>query len=105
MLSRKPTLCTLCLLILSHAACGTEAETAVLPNTDETTDAAAESTEVTYPAPEIEAVDCEGRELRIAVYDAGVDARIPYSELGSGEQDGEVLNDAIYDRNLKLAEK
>lgn len=105
MLIRKPTLCTLCLFILSLAACGAESEPAVLPNTDETTNAAAESTEVSYPAPEIEAVDCEGRELRVAVYDEGVDARIPYSELGSGEQNGEVLNDAIYDRNLKLAEK
>ena len=96
----------ICLIpALGLAACqNNDAIQTVTDNTD-SVDIVTESTEVTYPTPEIEAVDCEGRELRIAVYDAGVDARIPYSELGSGEQDGEVLNDAIYDRNLKLAEK
>ena len=106
MLSRKQVQSAVCLLvILSLASCQKDENEIVWVSDGSTTVDEVDSAEVSYPAPEIEAIDCEGRELRIAVCDLNIDARIPYSELGSEEQNADVFNDSMYTRNLKLSEK
>lgn len=54
--------------------------------------------------PGIEAIDCGGREYTILNRKCG-EYTFPYSEVLAEEQNGEIINDAVYERNIAIEEK
>ncbi len=88
------------LMTILLAACGSAGE---IPAAETTTGILSETTEVPieYPVPEM---DCEGAEFRIIVLRSGYWGQ-DYDDLWAEAADGDVLNDAVYNRNMKTEEK
>ena len=73
-------------------------------NTDTETIAEETTTVDTSPEPKLEAVDCGGREY--TVLSRMVDGYCyPYSEFLAEEQNGDVINDAVFQRNSYIEDK
>ncbi|MBR7185388.1 MAG: extracellular solute-binding protein [Clostridia bacterium] len=106
-------LLALLMLLPTLAACGdkTPGNTPVnTPNTtatptvsDTTAPVETEPAETEYPAPQIEAVDYTGKELRILVNEPR--AEFNYDEAVYTENSGDVINDAIFKRNTQIMDK
>lgn len=95
-------------VLLFLTACGgsvTPAETEATQATAATT-TATETTlpaETELPGPQIEAIDGGNTEFRVMV--RSLDKTFPISELSAAAPTGEVMNDAVYERNCFIEEK
>ncbi|MBQ7321799.1 MAG: hypothetical protein IJW99_06860 [Clostridia bacterium] len=118
----RTILLTLLACLLLFTACGKEAAEATTASPDGTTDPTAQTsdvgsdttaaTEETEPAetgpaaPEIAAIDGGQSEFRILGRKSGPDEYyLPFAEFKVDTQIGDVMNDAVYERNLFLEEK
>lgn len=73
-------------------------------NTDTETIAEETTTADTSPDPKLEPVDCGGKEYNILSRE--IDGyTFPYSEFYSEEQNGDIINDAVYERNRYIEDK
>jgi PBP1b-binding outer membrane lipoprotein LpoB len=105
--------------LLLFTACGKASAEFTTASPDATSDPAVQtsgvssdttaSTEVTEPAetgpaaPEIEAIDGQQSEFRILGRKSGSDEYyLPFAEFKVDTQIGDVMNDAVYERNLFL---
>ena len=89
------------------SACSNGADGGAI-DTGESVTAADETvqTETTVIAPNIKAIDCGGRDYTILNRKVTPNYNgHPYAEFSAEEETGEVLNDAVYKRNLYIEEK
>lgn len=96
----------LAVVLICAAGCGNVVSSDNQTNTDATSDTikpdTGKSDEIVPP--EIEAVDCGGADYTILCKSPG-GYTFPYSEFLAEEQNGETMNDAIYQRNIAIEEK
>lgn len=111
-MNKKRTLCIVLLVALHlFASCGKagadmSADTTTQATSATTTTAVEETTlpaETEIPAPEIEPIDGGNTEFRVMV--RSLDNTFPISELSADAPTGEVMNDAVYERNCFIEEK
>ena len=106
MRQNKRMIIALILLISLATGCGKEA---VLSDNNETTSVESDGTETsatTEPSidPGVEAVDLGGREYTILNRQHG-DYAFPYAEFQAEEENGDLVNDGVYKRNLAIEDK
>ncbi len=86
--------------------CGDEtggAEVTAAPEVTDIAETAAEPETTAMTEPELPPADFEGYEFRFVLQDDG-HGEWKGRELGEGEQTGDTLNDALYERDLKVSE-
>lgn len=109
---KKRLLITALLAAMLCTACGSPAgqqTDTTAPTPDQVITSPAETTavpETTIPAPQIDAIDGGGEEFHILGRLSGSDQYyLPYPEFKATEVTGEVMNDAVFDRNRYLEQK
>ena len=108
-MQRQRTMISVILLLsILLTSCGSAGSSdnpdATTENTDTETIAEETTTADTSPDPKLEPVDCGGKEYNILSRE--IDGyTFPYSELYSEEQNGDIINDAVYERNRYIEDK
>ena len=110
-LLRRPTAIFLAALLLTStlAACGQTAsdttDTTAAPDTAVTTAVpeVTEAPETEYPAPQVENTDYKGQTFRILANEPRTE--FPYSEIYYSDEQGDIINDALFRRNNQIVDK
>ena len=92
------------LIFTASCAGGKSSDNNETTTSPETTTGSSEVSETEVPPPDIEAVDCGGRDYVILNRQHG-EYSYPFAEILSEEENGDTMNDAVWERNLYIEEK
>lgn len=107
-MSTKSVLSAVCaasLIFTAGCAGGKSSDNNETTAAPETTTGSSETSETEIVPPDIEAIDCGGRDYVILNVKGGDSYTFPYSEVLADEMNGDTINDAVYSRNLYIEEK
>lgn len=96
------------LAVLSCAGCqnqGQQSDVNAETELSAVAETVSEESQTVELAPDIEAVDCGGIDYNIIARKAGEDYMFPYSEFLAEDQNGDIINDSVWNRNIFIEEK